>query len=322
MATQKTQAVSRTTEWSAKKRYKVNDSENYNGNVYQNVTGFNSEPGVGNDWILLSQVGIKDVIAGTNITIDKTDPKNPIFNASVGGSTAWGAITGTLADQTDLQGVLNNKLDKNISTLTAVTLPIQDTDVLLVNRGGVEYKVNKSDIITGGASKKTQIIEFAWSGGNYSTNSNWWRLQGFVSKYATTFQNNATITPTNNFADDTSFCFHETLMFNGKIKAITIEGDNNGASWNCDFALVNFELASIYNAGTAGSGVTNRQIVGRKQFVVGAGGFQTRTFWTAITDFGDILLYKNSIIKPYFKSEGVANSNWQNVIMKILIEEI
>jgi len=87
MATQRTQAVSRTTEWSEKKRYKVNDSENYNGNVYQNVTGYNSEPGVGNDWILLSQLGIKDVFAGTNVTIDKTDPLNPIVNASGGGGS-------------------------------------------------------------------------------------------------------------------------------------------------------------------------------------------------------------------------------------------
>lgn len=213
-------------------------------------------------------------------------------------------------------------IEKNISNLTPITLPIQDTDIILINRAGVEYKVNKSDLITGGVSKKTQIIEFAWTGGGYGGSANWYRLTPFVGKYSTSFQANATINPSNNFADDTNFCFHESLMFNGKIKAITIEGDNNGVGWNCDFALRNFELPNSYNAGFTSPPAINNQLIGRKQFQVGAGGFQTRTFWTILNDFGDILLNKDSIIKPYFKSEGVANSNWQNVVMKILIEEV
>jgi len=65
----------------------------------------------------LSGVGeganLVDVIAGTNVTIDKSDPKNPIISASGGGggSTDWGSIGGTLSNQTDLQNALDGKVN-------------------------------------------------------------------------------------------------------------------------------------------------------------------------------------------------------------------
>jgi hypothetical protein len=39
--------------WNSKKRYKINEVVLYNGINYQNLTGSNSEPGVGLDWLLL-----------------------------------------------------------------------------------------------------------------------------------------------------------------------------------------------------------------------------------------------------------------------------
>lgn len=63
MAIQRTQTVNRNPTWSTNKRYKVNDTVFYSGKVYQNVTGFNSTPGVGLDWILLlntSSSGVSD----------------------------------------------------------------------------------------------------------------------------------------------------------------------------------------------------------------------------------------------------------------------
>ena len=57
--------------------------------------------------------GVQSVVAGTNVTVDNTDPLNPIVSASGGGgSSIWGGITGNLSDQVDLQTALNNKLDK------------------------------------------------------------------------------------------------------------------------------------------------------------------------------------------------------------------
>jgi hypothetical protein len=52
--------------------------------------------------------GSESIVAGTYITVDDTDPLNPIVS-STGGSAVWGGITGTLSDQTDLQAVLDAK---------------------------------------------------------------------------------------------------------------------------------------------------------------------------------------------------------------------
>lgn len=46
----------RTPTWNSKKRYKVNESVIYNGGTYQNCTGFNSDPGVGVDWVVINNV--------------------------------------------------------------------------------------------------------------------------------------------------------------------------------------------------------------------------------------------------------------------------
>lgn len=51
---------------------------------------------------------IQTIVAGTNITVDATDPANPIVSTS-GSSVAWGSITGTLSAQTDLQTALDGK---------------------------------------------------------------------------------------------------------------------------------------------------------------------------------------------------------------------
>lgn len=62
---------------------------------------------------------IQTLTAGTNITIDNTDPKNPIISSTgSGGGGSWGTITGTLSDQTDLQTALNAKA--NTSSLATV----------------------------------------------------------------------------------------------------------------------------------------------------------------------------------------------------------
>lgn len=54
-------------------------------------------------------LGIKDITAGTNITIDKTNQQYPVINA-IDQSPVWGAITGTLSNQTDLQNALDAKV--------------------------------------------------------------------------------------------------------------------------------------------------------------------------------------------------------------------
>jgi hypothetical protein len=49
---------------------------------------------------------VETIVAGTNITVDDTDPANPIVSASGSVASDWGDIGGTLADQTDLNTAL------------------------------------------------------------------------------------------------------------------------------------------------------------------------------------------------------------------------
>jgi hypothetical protein len=54
---------------------------------------------------------VQSIVAGTNVTVDDTDPANPIVSSSGGGGgvSDWGDIGGTLSDQTDLQDELDDK---------------------------------------------------------------------------------------------------------------------------------------------------------------------------------------------------------------------
>lgn len=79
---------------------------------------------------------LEDVIAGTNISIDKSNPKKPRINASAASAT-WGSITGTLSDQTDLQSALNAKQDlvtrvSSVTSSATVTLNCDSYDMLKV----------------------------------------------------------------------------------------------------------------------------------------------------------------------------------------------
>ena len=56
------------------------------------------------------------LLEGTNVTLSQSGNEITI-NSSGGGGVAWGAITGTLSSQTDLQTALDGKVDEN----TAIT---------------------------------------------------------------------------------------------------------------------------------------------------------------------------------------------------------
>lgn len=51
------------------------------------------------------------LVAGANITINRSDPENPVISAAggSGGAAAWGSIGGTLTNQTDLVTALGQK---------------------------------------------------------------------------------------------------------------------------------------------------------------------------------------------------------------------
>lgn len=73
---------------------------------------------------LAPEAGIQSVVAGTNVTVDATDPLNPIVSASGGGGGGtWGSITGDLDDQTDLYTYLRAN-----RTVTGASAAVQSDD--------------------------------------------------------------------------------------------------------------------------------------------------------------------------------------------------
>lgn len=80
--------------------------------------------------------GIQSIVAGTNVTVDDTDPLNPIVSASGGGGGGtWGSITGTLSNQTDLQSALDGKVDENVAIVGATKTKITYDSKGLVTSG-------------------------------------------------------------------------------------------------------------------------------------------------------------------------------------------
>ncbi len=82
-------------------------------------------------------VYLESVVAGTNITIDNTDPLNPVISSTGGGGGGtWGSITGTLSSQTDLQTALDAKAPLISPTFaTSITGSYLTASEMLITNG-------------------------------------------------------------------------------------------------------------------------------------------------------------------------------------------
>lgn len=110
--------------WSEKRRYKVNAVVLYSGSNYQNLTGKNSEPGVGTDWFKVP---------------DTTGPGGPVStdtvtnNSNVAGATATDALNNLQAqfpgDYSKIVYVNNN--NPNSATIFDLNNPPTTNDPLL-----------------------------------------------------------------------------------------------------------------------------------------------------------------------------------------------
>lgn len=100
--------------------------------------------------------GIKEIIAGANITVDNTNLGYPVVSSTGGGGGGggtWGSITGTLSSQTDLQNALNAKQGSITLTTTgssgAATLVGDTLNVPQYSAGG-SYLPLAGGTMTGG----------------------------------------------------------------------------------------------------------------------------------------------------------------------------
>lgn len=92
-------------------RYKI-DREHIRGlEDWDDVVKFSKSKGVIAPVYLSGSNGIKGLVAGTNITIDNSNPQYPkISSTGGGGGGTWGTITGTISAQTDLQPYIRGSI--------------------------------------------------------------------------------------------------------------------------------------------------------------------------------------------------------------------
>lgn len=106
------------------------------------------------------------LVAGANISIDRTDPAAPVISSTGGGSGSaeWGAIGGNLEDQIDLQNALNGKVD----TAPGMGLSEQDfTSELMMKLNEIEPMAqrNVSTNLAQGARSATEVVVTSSTGG-------------------------------------------------------------------------------------------------------------------------------------------------------------
>jgi hypothetical protein len=122
---------------------------------------------------------VQTVVAGTGISVDSTDPANPIVT-NTQTSAVWGAITGTLSSQTDLQTALDGKVnDTGDETIGGVKTfssdPVVPDEVYGVGwNGSLEVPTknalyDKIETLGTGGGQSTYDAIVAPSGGDYTT---------------------------------------------------------------------------------------------------------------------------------------------------------
>lgn len=147
----KIQLVNSGEAWDANRRYKINAIVTYSGSDWQNTTGINSEPGIGNDWIsvkidsrpykvysaLLSQSGTSNPVS---TVLENTIGAITIIRSGVGEyrmqSSGLFTLNKTTFDITPILGFIKQDQLSNINEITFITRDTSDitSDGLLASK--------------------------------------------------------------------------------------------------------------------------------------------------------------------------------------------
>jgi hypothetical protein len=102
-------------------------------------------------------------------------------SSTLGGSTAWGAITGTLSNQTDLQNVLNTIGASTGTNRTSINALGVSTGTIALSTGALQTQANAIAVATGTIATSTGAIQTQLNAAGVST--------GTLSASTTTIQN-------------------------------------------------------------------------------------------------------------------------------------
>ncbi len=182
---------------------------------------------------VLNETKLNNVTAGDNISIDYTDPLNPIIG-STGGieSVDWGDINGTLSNQSDLQSALDGKentffkntaFNKNFGTTSGTVL-----------QGN--WRPSWGDV----TGKPTTISGYGITDAYTKTYAD----ASFLKNTTDTFTGNLTVTGTGNFGNSLRITgafpvivfdneTNDRLLYRqGNDLIFRYDGTNNGKMWN------------------------------------------------------------------------------------------
>lgn len=107
--------------------------------VYAN--GGSANPGGGGSYVL--PVASADTLGGVKVGEGLSINEQGVLSSSGGGgSAAWGSITGTLSDQTDLQNALNTKLQNTATGYDSLTISGTPTTTNRSTNVGIESQTN------------------------------------------------------------------------------------------------------------------------------------------------------------------------------------
>ena len=156
-------------------------------------------------------------------------------------------------------------LFKDISTYPDVSLPLVDTDKLLLNRGGDWFNVNKSDLVAGGGS---EVFSFTGTiNQSFAGSTSWYSRVTFNATVFSALTTDASLTPVNDFSDHAwqTPCF--IVPYDCKIKRVFFRGGVNASSTSVRFVV----LKSLDAITVPALKITNAKIIADKTFITNDG---------------------------------------------------